>query len=214
MAQQHNIQGDISDAFKKRKSLSDFIKTLSAVKTPDLGEEAYPEDNLFAKKIETAVKLLVHNPDTKVLTMGTGGLGGWDDHNEARDYMRRMKDLFESLRSAMAHLRAEGKDQTVNIMVFGEFGRNVNLNSANGWDHGNLQNFYLLGGKGYFNHQGIVGETKVVKTGEVNRLYLHPKENTYWFEPMSIAATLYKIYGIDNPEIMTDNYPVITPLFS
>jgi len=51
-------------------------------------------------------------------------------------------------------------------------------------------------------------------TGEVNRLYLQPKEGSYWFEPMSIAATLYKIYGIENPEIMTDNYPVITPLFS
>jgi hypothetical protein len=54
----------------------------------------------------------------------------------------------------------------------------------------------------------------VVGTGEVNRLFLHPKDGTYWFEPISIAATLYKIYGIENPEIMTDNYPEITPLFS
>jgi hypothetical protein len=214
LAQQYNASGKIKDAFEKRKGLSDFIHGISSATTPDLGEDAYPTDNRFARRIETAIKLLVHNPDTKVLTLGTGGLGGWDDHNEARDYTRRMRDLFSALKSAMAHLKAENKDQTVNIMVFAEFGRNVNLNSANGWDHGNLQNLYVLGGKGYFNHKGVVGETKVVGTGEVNRLYLQPKEGSYWFEPMSIAATLYKIYGIENPEIMTDNYPVITPLFS
>ena len=214
VAQLHNAEGKIKEAFEKRKPLSDFIKSVSATQTPDLGEDAYPEGNLFAEKLESAIKLLVHNPDTKVITLGSGGLGGWDDHNEARDYTGRMRDLFSALKSAMAHLKAENKEQTVNIMVFAEFGRNVNLNSANGWDHGNLQNLYVLGGKGYFNHKGVVGETKVVGTGEVNRLFLQPKDGTYWFEPMSIAATLYKIYGIENPEIMTDNYPEITPLFS
>jgi uncharacterized protein (DUF1501 family) len=99
-------------------------------------------------------------------------------------------------------------------MVFGEFGRNVNLNSANGWDHGNLQNFYVLGGKGYFNHKGVVGETIVENTGQINRLYLKPKSGTYQFEPMSIAATLYKIYGIENPETLTDQYEAIAPLFT
>ena len=214
MAQQHNASGKIKDAFEKRKGLSTFIQSISTAQTPDLGDNAYPQDSRFAKKIETAIKLLVHNPDTKVLTLGTGGLGGWDDHNEARDYTRRMRDLFGALKSAMAHLRAAGKDQTINIMVFAEFGRNVNLNSANGWDHGNLQNLYVLGGKGYFNHKGVVGETKVVGTGEVNRLYMKPTANSYWFEPLSIAATLYKIYGIENPEILTDSYPVIEPLFT
>jgi len=214
LAQQHNAEGKIKEAFEKRKRLSEFIQSISTTKTPDLGEDVYPENSQFAKKIETAIKLLVHNPDTKVLTLGTGGLGGWDDHNEARDYTRRMKDLFRALKSAMAHLKAENKDQTINIMVFAEFGRNVNLNSANGWDHGNLQNLYVLGGKRYFNHKGVVGETEMVKTGDVNRLFLRPKDNTYWFEPLSIAATLYKIYGIENPEILTDNYPEITPLFS
>jgi hypothetical protein len=214
IAQQLNGNGKIKEAFEKRKRLSSFINTISTVQTPDLGNDAYPENNRFAEKIETAIKLLVHNPDTKVLTLGAGGLGGWDDHNQARNYTERMRDLFSALKSAMAHLKAENMDQTINIMVFAEFGRNVNLNSANGWDHGNLQNLYVLGGKNYFNHKGIVGETKVVGTGEVNRLFLQPKEGTYWFEPLSIAATLYKIYGIENPEVLTDGYPEITPLFN
>ena len=204
LAQSSNQEGKIKDAFGRRADLSDFIESIADSVTPDLGVDAYPQND-FSQKIEAAVKLLVNNPDTKVITMGTGGLGGWDDHNDARNYVVRAERLFAALKSAMAHLKAEGKDGTVNIMVFGEFGRNVNLNSANGWDHGNLQNFYVLGGKNYFNHQGVVGETIVEDTGSINRLYLKPKSGTYQFEPLSIAATLYKIYGVQNPEILTNN---------
>jgi len=214
LAQQNNTTGTIKDSFSKRAERSRFIETIREASTPDLGDDAYPTDNQFAQKIEAAIKLLVNNPDTKVLTIGTGGLGGWDDHNEARDYVERMESLWLSLKSAIAHLKASHKDDKINIMVFGEFGRNVNLNAANGWDHGNLQNFYVLGGNGYFNHKGVVGETVVENTGRINRLYLKPKNDTYWFEPLSIAATLYKIYGIENPEIMTDGYGVIEPLFN
>ena len=214
LAQKTNIKGKIKEAFSKRSSLSTFIDEVSNSATPDLGADAYPKDNRFSKKLETAIKILSKNPDTKVVTIGTGGLGGWDDHNEARDYVQRTESLFASLKSAMAHIKAEGKEQQINIMVFGEFGRNVNLNSALGWDHGNLQNFYVLGGKGYFNHKGVVGETIVENTGQINRLYLKPKQGTYQFEPLSIAATLYKIYGIENPEILTDGNKEIERLFT
>ncbi len=214
LAQQHNEEGKIKDAFSKRDSLNSFIDDISTSTTPDLGNDAYPSNNRFSDKIETAVKVLVKNPDTKVITIGTGGLGGWDDHNEARDYVTRTESLFSTLKSAMAHIKAEGKEQHINIMVFGEFGRNVNLNSALGWDHGNLQNFYVLGGKGYFNHKGVVGETIVDNTGSINRLYLKPKIGSYQFEPLSIAATLYKIYGIDNPETLTNGNREIDQLFT
>ena len=213
LAQKNNQAGKIKDALGRRGQLSNFIDSIADSVTPDLGVDAYP-NNSFSAKIEAAVKLLVKNPDTKVVTMGTGGLGGWDDHNEARDYVTRTERLFAALKSAMVHLKAEGKEQNVNIMVFGEFGRNVNLNSALGWDHGNLQNFYVLGGKGYFNHKGVVGETVVDATGSINRLWLKPKSGTYWFEPLSIAATLYKIYGIENPETLTNNNGAIDQLFT
>jgi len=212
LAQEQNSAGKIKDSFTKRVSRDEFMRNIATATTPDLGDDAYP-NNAFAKKIEAAIKLLVNNSDTKVLTLGTGGLGGWDDHNEAKKYITRMKDLFLSLKSAMAHLKAEEKNNKINIMVFGEFGRNVNLNLSNGWDHGNLQNLFVLGGNDYFNHKGVVGETKLVDDGNVNRLYLQPSDDSYWFEPLSIAATLYKIYGIENPEILTDGCEAIAPLF-
>ncbi len=203
LAQSYNQPGKVKDAFARRGSLSDFINTVKDLEVPDLGEDAYP-DHDFANKIKAAIKLLDKNPDTKIITLGTGGLGGWDDHNDARDYVSRTESLFRSLRSAMAHLKAISKEGNINIMVFGEFGRNVNLNAANGWDHGNLQNFYVLGGKDYFAHKGVVGETELGDTGAINRMYLKPKSGSYWFEPLSIAATLYKIYGIENPDILTN----------
>ena len=212
LAQQQNQSIKIKDAFEKRAALSDFIDEINTSETPELGD-SYP-DNPFSKKIEIAINVLVKNPETKVITIGTGGLGGWDDHNDAQKYVTRTESLFRTLVSAMAHIKAEGKVDNINIMVFGEFGRNVNLNSALGWDHGNLQNFYVLGGKGYFNHKGVVGETVLENTGQINRLYLKPKNGTYQFEPLSIAATLYKIYGIDNPETLTNGNKEIERLFT
>jgi hypothetical protein len=202
VAQSHNSDGKIKNFFTKREKLASFIENIKKAETPDLGENAYLEDH-FAKKVEAAIKLLDKNPDTKVITIGTGGLGGWDDHNEARDYVPRMEALFKTMKSAMAHLKAIGKDGNINILIFAEFGRNVNLNSANGWDHGNLQNFYVLGGKDYFTHKGVVGETVVDVTGQLNRLWLKPKSGTYWFEPISVASTIYKLYGIENPNVLT-----------
>jgi len=208
LAQQNNQEGRVKNAFARRGELSDFIKNIANSTTPDLGESAYP-NNDFSPKIEAAIKLLDNNPDTKIITLGTGGLGGWDDHNDGRDYVNRMENLFQSLKSAVAHLKAIGKEDNINIMVFGEFGRNVNLNSANGWDHGNLQNLYVLGGKRYFTHKGVVGETIVDNAGS-NRIWLKPKSGTYWFEPLSIASTLYSIYGIENPNVLTGgNYPAV-----
>ena len=209
-AQNHNSNIKIKEAFDKRGSLGEFIDEIADAETPDLGLNAYPENSSFAEKIEAAIKIMANNPDTKLITMNTGGLGGWDDHNDARNYVTRSEELFASLKSAMAHLEAVGKKNNISIMVFGEFGRNVNLNSALGWDHGNLQNLYVLGGNGYFTHRGVVGETEVDVTGSINRLYLKPKANTEQFEPLSIAATLYKIFGITNPEILTDGYGAVT----
>jgi len=211
LAQTYNQKGKVKNAFARREALSNFIEDIAKSATPDLGENAYPRND-FSQKIEAAIKLLDKNPDTKIITLGTGGLGGWDDHNDARNYVNRMEDLFHSLKSAMAHLKTIDKENTVNIMVFGEFGRNVNLNSANGWDHGNLQNLYILGGKGYFTHKGVVGETIVDNAGS-NRIWLKPKRGTYWFEPLSIASTLYSIYGIENPNVLTGgNYPPVNIL--
>ena len=202
LAQENNKNQVIKEDFTKRATLDKFIKEIEKAEVPNLGADNYADDD-FAKKLKVAINLLDKNPDTKILTLNTGGLGGWDDHNDAREYVTRMDHLFKALKSASAHLRAINKIGTINIMVFGDFGRNVNLNSAFGWDHGNLQNLYVIGGKNYFNHKGVVGETTLDVTGKLNRLWLKPKNGTYSFEPMSIAATLYKLYGIENPNALT-----------
>ena len=205
LSQSYNRNGKVKDAFTKRGELSNFIEDNLKSKLDEDGNiitpVEYPRNN-FSNKLKAAITLLDVNSDTKIVTLGTGGLGGWDDHNDARDYVSRMEDLFGSLKAAVAHLKAINKDNKINIMVFGEFGRNVNLNSANGWDHGNLQNLYVLGGTDYFTHRGIVGETVVDNAGS-NRIWLKPKNGTYWFEPLSIASTLYNIYGIENPNVLT-----------
>ncbi len=207
LAQNINRAGSMKGAFEKRGTLEAFIEEIKTKTVPD--GVTYPTNNPFAEKLEAAVKILVANSDTKVISLGSGGLGGWDDHNEARDYVTRMESLFSALSAAMEHIKAEGKEGNITISIFGDFGRNVNLNSALGWDHGNNQNFFLLGGKNYFNHVGIVGETTLDNSGALNRLYLKPKSGSYEFEPLCVASTIYKIYGIENPEVLTGGYGVI-----
>ncbi|HHL32760.1 MAG TPA: DUF1501 domain-containing protein, partial [Desulfobulbaceae bacterium] len=211
-----NLSPKITDAFAKRAEMEQFINNIKGIDDPDLGtngngEDLNYENNNFADKLKTAIKIMNYNADTQVITLGTGGLGGWDDHNDAENYLSRMDRLFRALRSAVAHIRQVGKIGKINIMVMGDFGRGLNLNSANGWDHGNLQNFFLLGGRNYFNTPGVVGQTTVNATGSANRLYSVPESGTYWFEPLSVAATIYSIYGITNSEVLTGNQPVIAP---
>jgi len=209
MAQKKNLNPKIKAAFDKQEPLSTFINDISQTTTPDLGADAYPTNSTFARTLESSIKVLAHNPDTKVITMNTGGLGGWDDHNDARNYVTRCEEFFKTLKSSMAHLKKLNKQNNISIMVFAEFGRGVNLNSALGWDHGNLQNFIVLGGKNYFTHRGAVGETILDDSGSVNRLYMKPKEGTESYEHLSIAATLYQVFGITNPDVLTGGYGAV-----
>ena len=213
MAQRFNFEGTVKNAFERRALLEEFTNNISATPLPN--GVTYPANNIFAERMQTAMKLLIMNPDTKVVSMGSPGLGGWDDHSDAIDnYSRRMTQLMEAIEAAMNHMQVEGKSN-INIVVFGEFGRNTNYNNSFGWDHGNLQNVYWFGGRDYMNRLGIVGETEV--TGSNGRIFQRPKglgtaNESYHFQVFSIAATLYKLYGITNPEILTKNNPVIQNL--
>ncbi|HHC11245.1 MAG TPA: DUF1501 domain-containing protein [Campylobacterales bacterium] len=206
LAKEINKDLTLQAAFEKRAKLDSFIETIKSQTIPD--GINYP-DTSFGKKLKNAVHILVNNSDTKVVSLGSGGLGGWDDHSSAEsNYPKRMKELMSSIEVALNHLKAENKDN-VSIMVFCEFGRNVNLNSAKGWDHGNNQNLYIFGGKKYFNQVGIVGETTLNIEQNNHRLFLEPKEGSYEFEPYSIAATIYKMFGVTNPEVLTKGYGAI-----
>ncbi|TQV63509.1 MAG: DUF1501 domain-containing protein [Sulfurovum sp.] len=206
MAKSINGNSPIQTAFEKRGQLDTFIASQNAKTIPE--SIVYPNTS-FGNKLKTAMKVLINNSDTKVISLGSAGLGGWDDHaNAVSVYTDRMTQLMSAIEVAMAHMKAENRDN-ISIMVFAEFGRNVNLNDSFGWDHGNNQNLYIFGGKKYFNSVGIVGETMLEPTGSNNRLYTMPKTGTYWFEPYSIGATIYRMYGITNPEVLTGGFGAI-----
>jgi len=210
LAQPLNPDGKIKEAFSRRALLEQFNEEINALELP--AGVTYPENNSFADRLQVALKLLIHNPHTKVVSVGSSGLGGWDDHSNAlARYTDRMTDLMEALEAAAEHMKDH---PNINIVVFGEFGRNVNYNNSFGWDHGNNQNVYWVGGSDYMNHLGIVGETEVYGTGSNNRLYTRPKNfgqanASPHFQVFNIAATIYRMYGITNPEILTDgNVPI------
>jgi len=210
MSQNFNPNGKIKEAFDRREILEKFRDEIEELESP----VEYPANNTFADRLEFAMKLLIHNEHTKVVSMGSPGLGGWDDHSNAIDrYTDRMQDLMEAIDVAVAHMNTENRTN-INIVVFGEFGRNVNYNNSEGWDHGNNQNVYWIGGSDYMNHLGIVGETEIFGTGSNNRLYTRPTSNSPTFQVFSIAATIYKMYGITNPEILTEGNQPITGLLN
>jgi len=147
------------------------------------------------------MRVLTHNPQTRVVSLTTES---WDDHSNAiAQHMSRGYHLFRAIYMAMEHAKRVGKDN-ISIMLFGDFGRNLSINSAYGWDHGNNQNVMFFGGKRYFNHMGVVGETVLdERMLELSRIYTTPSSDSYAFEPYAVASTLYKMYGVKNPEVLT-----------
>ena len=120
---------------------------------------------------------------------------------------------MEALRVATKHIRYSDSDygghrKTDNIVikVHGDFGRNVNLNNSEGWDHGNNQNLYTLGGAAIRPNKAlgkVVGRTNVFGPANTNRQYTEPTDGSYEAEPLAIASTVYKYFGAQNPRALT-----------
>ena len=135
-----------------------------------------------------------------------------------------MNDLFEVMKAAMLHIKytdvsknagafttLDGNTRSTDNIVInmcGDFGRRVNLNGNQGWDHGNNQNFFTFGGAGV--RQGgaaalgkVVGTTVRVGDPGTNNQVTEPAPGSYEAEPMSVAATVYSYFGVQNPEVLT-----------
>ncbi len=216
----------INDAFSKRKELADFLEANldpdaidqnlptnpnhdpnnPDIDTDDTGKLVYP-DTSIGRSVKAAISLAINNPDTVFVSIG---YGGWDNHSDAIDgYEDRMTNLMNALRVASKHLRWTNTGNIV-INAFGDFGRNVNLNNSFGWDHGNNQNLYTVGG---WDIPGralgkLVGKTERVGNSKVNRQFTKPTADSYQFEPFSIVSTVYKYFGVQNPEILTGEPPI------
>lgn len=239
-AQSNKDYSEVIEAFKLRKELADAIGVFDAADLnvlPALTDAAdiaanggsailtYP-NTAIGRTLRAAVTLDIENPGTLFTTLG-GAFGGWDDHNNGVDqYPRRMREVFEALRVAMMHIKYSHNSTTqinglirptdnIIINVFGEFGRRVNLNTSLGWNHGNNQNFYTLGGKraglrtvtGTDALGNMVGTTVRVGDSGEDRQFTEPATNSYEFEPMSVAANIYKHFGVVAPAVIDDNNP-------
>jgi len=213
----NNAQRDkflkVREAFTKRKELSDFISASFNATTIDTNLASlgitYPNTN-FGRRLKAAVSLAVNNPDSLFISMGSGGLGGWDDHDSSLiEYPDRMRDLMTSLEVAVNHMNVTGRDNII-INVYGEFGRNVNLNNSIGWDHGNNQNLMTFGGAGIPGRGlgKIVGKTERIGASGVNRQFTSPTEDSYQAEPFSIASSMYRYFGVQNTEVLNDDPPL------
>jgi len=219
--------GKVAAAFEKRIEIDEFVDRLEA----NLSTDALPNNpdfidgsndidkrdqtlvypnNGFGPRLKAAITLAQNNNDSLFISLGNEGLGGWDDHNSALDdYPPRMANLMRSLEVAAQHLEAIGKSNVV-INVFGDFGRNVNLNNSLGWDHGNNQNLFTVSasssaGAGIAGREmgKIVGKTKRIGTTKQNRQFTSPTDDSYQAEPFAIGSTIYKYFGIQNPEVLT-----------
>lgn len=212
----------ISEAFTRRGELAERINSLldtdainSQIDTYNLSAGDQPinyENNNFGRRLKAAVSLALANKETVFISLGSGGLGGWDDHSEALvEYPQRMGELMRAIKTALRHIEladAAGVPNANNIIinVHGDFGRNVNLNDSKGWDHGNNQNFYTFGGtniRGAAALGKIVGKTKRIGTPFQNRQFTSPTDDSYQCEPFAIAASIYKYFGVQNPEKLT-----------
>ena len=185
------------------------------------GQLVYPNTQ-YTARVRAAVTLALVNPGSLYLTVG-GGLGGWDDHNNGIDnYRNRMNALLETLKAAMLHIKyadtsrgglltLDGNTRpTDNIVInmFGDFGRRVNLNGNQGWDHGNNQNLFTFGGAGV--REGgaaalgkVVGRTIRVGDPGTNNQVTEPVPGSYEAEPMSVASTVFSYFGVQDPEVLT-----------
>jgi len=216
------------DGFEKRDQLEQKMSDLGALLNGTTGSAAtvgveYPADG-FGPQLEAAVTLAIHNPETLYMAVGTPGLGGWDDHNNGIDsYPNRMNNLMESLKAAMAHIKAaqnhpgirtiNGNERTdtgnIIINVFGDFGRLVNLNDSGGWDHANNQNLYTFGGASVrpANEAAVLGQVVGTTHREgnkgTNNQYTVPDSDSLTWEPMAVASSIYQYFGATNSPILT-----------
>lgn len=203
----------LENAFVKRSEIAEFIESKFSPDIleanlpidPDTSEAIVYPNTTFGRQMKAAMSLAIENQDTFFISVGGGGLGGWDDHSDAMaEYPPRMNDLMAAIQVALQHAELKGRDEII-INVFGDFGRNVNLNNAGGWDHGNNQNLYTFGGEGIGGRVlgRIVGETVWTGTANENRQFTVPKEGSFRAEPFSIASSIYRYFGVQNSEVLT-----------
>ena len=191
-----------AEFFQKRRSVSDFVDNIRTLPLP--GGVNYPANNPLADRLRSAMTIAINNPTTRFISVGNGGVGGWDAHSDAiGTYTTNMTRVLEAVQAAVQHMRAAGQEHRIVLNVFGDFGRNVNLNNSRGWDHGNNQNLLTFGGRAFRQLGRVYGRTTLIGSAERNRLFTTPASGSVEYEPFAIASTIYSMFGVRNPEVLT-----------
>lgn len=196
-----------AEFFSRRRGVANFIENMRALPLP--GGVTYPANNPLGDRLRSALTIAINNPGTRFISVGDGGIGGWDAHSDAiGTYTNNMTRVMQALQAAVQHMRAAGQDNRIVINVFGDFGRNVNLNNSRGWDHGNNQNLLTLGGKTFRRLGRVEGRTVLTGTAANNRLFTAPASGSVEYEPFAIASTVYQMFGVRNPQVLTGEPPL------
>ena len=199
---------DRLDALLREVLSPERIAAVTPVDPATGSEVAYPEDGHgYGRLLRSAIQLALASPDTRFIALRPRV--SWDDHSAALDaYRDRMRAVQQALQSALRHLELMGREDVV-INVFTEFGRNLSYNASAGFDHGNNQVFYTCGGAAVPGRRlgAIIGRTQA-QAERPGRVFHRPAPDSYHCEPMSIASTVLRYFGVRNPEVLTGFGPI------
>lgn len=121
------------------------------------------------------------------ITVVTVRVGGWDDHAQIEQSMKRKgPDYDRAVAALVKDLHDRGQDQNVLVVAMGEFGRTPRLNANAGRDHWGSVMSVLLAGGGLRMGQ-VIGSSS--PKGEI------PQDQPY--RPENVLAMIYRHLGID-----------------
>ncbi len=149
--------------------------------------------NSLGQNMLLARRLVEHG--ITVVTVRASTLGGWDDHANIADAMKRKGPAFDQgVAALVGDIYERGLDQDVLIVCMGEFGRTPRVNKAAGRDHWGQVMSVVLSGGGLKVGQ-VIGSSD--STGSV------PKDRPY--RPENVLAMVYRHLGIEPGHTFTDN---------
>lgn len=149
--------------------------------------------NSLGQNMLLARRLVEHG--ISVVTVRASTLGGWDDHGNIADAIKKKGPGFDQAVAALVtDLHERGLDKDVLVVCMGEFGRTPRINKGAGRDHwGQLMSVVLAGGG--LKVGQVIGSSD--STGSV------PKDRPY--RPANVLAMAYRHLGIEAGHTFTDN---------
>jgi len=128
----------------------------------------------------------------------TASLDGFDTHaNQKRAQANLLKQLSDALMAFQTDLKDHGLEENVLTLVFSEFGRRVQENSAKGTDHGTAEPLFIVGSKV---KGGIFGEAPSLTS-------LDNGDLKYTVDFRTVYATILEQWlNADSHEILGKNF--------